>query len=126
MEAANFHPTPIGSRKEWNGLERVDVVETEANGWKVDYYLSSRTYLPIKVVLPNGPVSRAKGEKNQEVRLADYKEVDGVMLPHSVSYAFTTNPEKRKDRLTFEINPAYNLKVFENPPTRKMGPESWR
>jgi hypothetical protein len=126
MESSDLRPIPVRSRKGWNGLDRMDIVEADANGWRLDYYLNSKTHLPIKVVLPNGPVSHAKGEMNQEVSLSDYTEVDGLMLPRSVKYAFTTNPVKRSDRLTFEINPAYDPQIFEQSPTQKLGPEDWR
>lgn len=122
----DLDPVPLGSRKDSIGLTRVDVVETNANGWRVDYYLDSKTHLPVKVVLPWGPRARANGEMDQQVKLEDYTEVDGVMMPRKATYSFTTSPVRRTDRLTFEINPKYDQSIFEQPPTPKMGPEAWR
>ncbi len=48
--------------------------------------------------------------------------VSGVMMPHMAVHTYTLNSHTLKDRLTFEINPQF----FEQPPTARMGPESWR
>jgi hypothetical protein len=126
LETHDMNPVPLRARKASIGLRKVDVIEVSANGWRVDYYLDPKTHLPTKAVLPNGPKSRAIGQMNQEVKLFDYKEIDGVMMPHRVSYAFTTNQTERSDHLAFEINPAYDAKIFDQPPTAKTGPEAWR
>lgn len=119
-------PIPLRSRKAWLGSKRVDVVEVDANGWRVDYYLNPKTHLPIKVVLPFGPRARTNGEMDQEILLEDYAEIDGVMMPRRASYSYTTSPLKRAERLTFEINPKYDPSIFEQPPTAQMGAEAWR
>jgi hypothetical protein len=121
-----LNPVPLRSRKAWLGLKRVDVVEVDAKGWLVDYYLDPKTHLPIKVVLPFGPRARSNGEMDQDVLLEDYAEIDGVMMPRRVSDSYTTSPLKWTERLTFEINPKYDPTIFEQPPTAKMGPEAWR
>lgn len=121
-----IEPVPLRKGKERVGLKRVDVVETEAKGWRVDYYLDSETHLPVKVVLPLGPGARAKGSMNHIIFLEDYLAVDGVMMPRTATHTYSFNSQKLKDRLSFEINPAYDPRVFERPPTPKMGPEAWR
>jgi hypothetical protein len=126
MITHDIDPVPVRSRKEWIGLRRVDVVETDTNGWRVDYYLDSKTHLPVKVVLPLGPRERDKGEMSQVLTLEDYAEVNGVMMPHTVTHSFTFDSRKWKERLTFEINPKYDPSIFEQPPRPKMGPEAWR
>ena len=119
-------PTPLRSRKAWLGVKRVDVVEVDAKGWRVDYYLDPKTHLPVRVVLHLGPRARANGEMDQQVLLEDYAELDGVMMPHKASYSFTTSPQRKTEHLNFEIDPQYDKGIFEHPPTPKMGPESWR
>jgi len=52
--------------------------------------------------------------------------VSGVMMPHMAVHTFTFNSSNWKDRPTFEINPQYDPQFFEQPPTARMGPESWR
>jgi hypothetical protein len=121
-----LEPKPLRIRKAWIGLKRVDLLEVDANGWRVDYYLDPKTHLPMQVISAYGEISHAKGEMNQVVRLEDYKEVDGVMMPQKVSYSYTTNPSKWEERVSYEINPQYDPQFFDNPPTVRTGPESWR
>ncbi len=121
-----MEPTFLGTRKERLGLKRVDVVETDVKGWRVDYYLDPDTRLPIKLAFPGGPEARAKEEMNHLVTLEDYLNVDGIMMPGKAIHSFTFNWPKRTDHLSFEINPAYDSQIFEQPPTAKMGPEAWR
>jgi hypothetical protein len=121
-----MEPRPLRARKEWVGLKRVDVVEADANGWRVDYYLDPKTHLPVQVVSAYGQMSHARGEMSQVVRLGDYKEVSGVMMPQEVSYSYTTNTTKWKEHVSYEINPPYDPQFFENPPSVRTGPESWR
>lgn len=126
LMSKDMEATPVGNRKERIGLKRVDVVETDVNGWRVDYYLDPDTHLPIKLAFPGGPEARAKGEMNHLITLEDYVDVAGVMMPRQAIHSFTFNLPKRTDRLTFEINPKYDQSIFEQPPTPKMGPEAWR
>lgn len=126
MVTSELDPVPLRVRKEWIGLKRVDVIETDANGWRVDYYLDPKTYLPVRVALPLGPRSRAQGELDHIVTLEDYAAVDGVMMPHTVTHSYTFNSKKLKDRLKFELNPAYDPQIFEQTPSPKMGADAWR
>jgi len=126
MVTHELDPVPLRLRKERIGLKRVDVIETDANGWRVDYYIDSDSNLPIRVVLPLGTKARAEGEMNHIVTLDDYAAVDGVMMPHTVIHTNTFNSQKLTDSLKFEINPAYDPRLFEQAPTPKMGAEPWR
>src|SRR5205085_10141357 len=74
-----LEPKPLSARTEHIGFKRVDVVEVDANGWRIDYYLDTKTHLPIKIVSAHGPISHAQALMNQEVSLEDYAEVDGIM-----------------------------------------------
>jgi hypothetical protein len=122
----DIDPTPLRSRKEWLGLRRVDVVETDASGWRVDYYLDPDTHLPLRVTLPSSPKTHAEGKMNAVISLEDYADVGGVMMPRKATRSSTTNPSKWTERLTFEINPSYDEGIFGQPPNPKMGGEAWR
>jgi hypothetical protein len=126
LVTSDVDPVPLGMRKEWIGLKRVDVIEVEAQGWRVDYYIDPKTHLPLRVVLPNGLKAHERGDMNHIVTLEDYAAVDGVMMPHKATHTFTTNPRKLVDRLKFEINAAYDPQVFEQAPTSRTSGESWR
>ncbi len=126
MVTHDIDPIPLRARKERIGFKRVDVVETDTNGWRVDYYLDAATHLPVRAVLPLGPRLKAEGAMDHIVTLNDYAEVSGVMMPHMAVHTFTFNSPNWKDRLTFEINPQYDPQFFEQSPTARMGPESWR
>ena len=126
LVTSDIDPVPLRLRKEWLGLKRVDVIEVEAQGWRVDYYIDPKTHLPLRVVLPNGLKAHERGDMNHVITLDDYAAVDGVMMPHKATHTYTTNPEKLEDRLKFEINAAYDPQVFEVAPTRRTNGESWR
>lgn len=122
----DIDPTPLRSRKGRVGLRRADVVEVDASGWRVDYYLDPDTHLPIKLVLPGSPKDRDEGKMDYAISLEDYADVGGLMMPRRATHSFTFNHEKWKERLTFEINPNFDKGIFEKPPTAKMGAEAWR
>src|SRR5882724_8314816 len=72
MVTHDIDPIPLRARKERIGLKRVDVVETDTNGWRVDYYLDAETHLPVRAVLPLGPRLKAEGAMDHIVTLNDY------------------------------------------------------
>lgn len=121
-----LEPKALRARRDWVGLKRVDVVETDVNGWHVDYYLDSKTKLPVKLQYGYSKIERAKGEMNRVVELYDYRLVSGVMMPHRLVYSFTDGPERSDQRVTYELNVDYDEQIFENPPTPRMKPDSWR
>lgn len=126
LVTSDVDPVPLRLRKEWIGLKRVDVIEAEAQGWRVDYYIDPKTHLPLRVVLPNGLKAHERGDMNHIVALEDYAAVDGVMMPHRATHTYTTNPQRWKDQLKFEINAAYDPQIFEQAPTSRTGGEAWR
>jgi hypothetical protein len=126
LVTSEVDPVPLGLRKEWIGLKRVDVIEVEAKDWRVDYYIDPKTHLPLRVVLPNGLRAHDRGDMNHIIALDDYAAVDNVMMPHKATHTFTTNPEKLVERLKFEINANYDPQVFEQAPTTRTSAEAWR
>lgn len=119
-------PKPLRTRKEWIGLKRVDVVETDVGGWRVDYYLDPKTYLPVRVMFGLSYLERAKGKINRVVDMSDYAAVAGIMMPQKLTYSFTDGPEKSVQQAKYEINVEYDEQIFERPPTPRMSPDSWR
>lgn len=123
-----LEPKPLRARKAWLGLKRVDVVETDAGGWRVDYYLDPKSRLPVKVVSATSAVSRAEGLMNYEVSLGDYEEIDGIQMPRKIThkqiFSYTQKWDERISR--YEFNPGFDEKVFERAPSAETGPEAWR
>jgi hypothetical protein len=120
-----LEPKPVQVRKERIGLKRIDVIETDWSGWRIDYFIDSQSQLPIKIAYGSSTKRNAQA-MNREIELGEYREVTGVMLPHKLRVSHTTNSSKWEERLRFEINPEYDEQIFENAPTPKMGPEAWR
>jgi hypothetical protein len=54
MVTHDLDPVPLRVRKDWVGLRRGNVIETDANGWRLDYYLHPKTHLPLRVAIPLG------------------------------------------------------------------------
>lgn len=121
-----LEPKPFGMRKERIGLKHVDVVQTDVDGWRVDYYLDSSTHLPSKVVYGYSKISRERGKMNREVRLDEYSETNGIMMPHKLMYSFTDGPEKSEQRVRYELNVQYDEQIFERAPTPGTKPDAWR
>jgi hypothetical protein len=123
--SGSAEPTPISARKKRDGFKKVDVVQTDWDGWRIDYYLDPKSHLPVKVAYSASPIKEPL-EVDEEVELQDYEEISGVMLPRKLKVSHTTYSAKWEEKLRFEINPDYNPQIFENEPTPKMGPEAWR
>lgn len=121
-----LEPTPFRVRKEWLGLKRVSVVEVDANGWRVDYYLDPTTYLPTKVLASDGEIQRAKGERGKVVEFKDYVTVAGIKLPQKVIQRWLSSPQKWQETVSYEINSSFDPHFFERPPNNRTTPESWR
>jgi hypothetical protein len=120
-----LEPKPLRVRKEWIGLKRVDVVETDVEGWRVDYYLDPKTHLPIKVLFAQSKLSRAEGILDREVKLEDYREVDGIMMPHKLTTSLM-GMYRYEERIRYELNVEYDEGIFEEPPRPGMRPDAWR
>lgn len=121
-----LEPRPLSARRERLGLRRVDVLEVDAGGWLVTYYLDPETHLPVKLIAPEGELPRARGERHKVVQFEDYAPVDGVMMPRAVTHSHTTVRRKWKERVAYEFNPRHDPRFFEQPPTLRTTPHSWR
>lgn len=128
LETKWLKPTPLRVRNDWLGLKRVNVIETDTAGWRVDYFLDPKTHLPVRITYGYSLTERARGEMNHEVGLEDYVEIDGVMMPHRLTQSLTFNGAKRgwQEQATYELNPDYDEQIFEKAPTPKMVPQAWR
>ena len=87
----------------------VDGQETEN---EVMYYFDSENYVPIlsEVVIKKGP---AKG-KTMEILMGDYQEVEGLMMPFSMTQRMDGNGQTVVFD-SYELNPKLDEKLFAMP-----------
>ena len=74
--------TKIAGAENVNGATAYGVEITKPSGSKVTFYYDAETGLKIKT---SETVAGPQGEMVQESELADYKEVSGVKIPHTVT-----------------------------------------
>lgn len=86
------------------------------------FYLDRRTHLPSKVV---SRIETRYGFASDTYELSDYALVDGIQLPRSV-HTQMNESGFFKDRVEYEINVAYDERVFSEPPSLAAGPQAWR
>jgi hypothetical protein len=96
----------------------VDVIYARWDRWTVKYVLDKTTHLPLAFDFYSQP----EDEGALPRRFADYVAVDGIQLPSSVHYGGETPFIKQ----SYLINPRYNERLFEQPPSIKDGPDAWR
>lgn len=118
METPWLKPKPVKARTEWVGLKKVDVVEVLFEYDRFYFYLDRKTHLPVRVVMP---YVLKKGTEVQRVyTFDDYVNVGGIKLPRKVNW------EGWQQRISFEVNAAYDEETFERPPKIERGPDAWR
>ncbi|MEK6288109.1 MAG: HEAT repeat domain-containing protein [Acidobacteriota bacterium] len=99
------------------GSTDVDVLEVKIDPFRVAVYLDSKTPLPVRI----GYLSKYTGKIFQWHGFSDYREANGIFLPHTISY-----DGDRSIPLQVEINVHYDPAVFERPPRIDEGPFQWR
>jgi hypothetical protein len=139
METRDIRPVPVQAKKAWiNRAEvrggkvrtkksEVDVLLTVVDGFHALFYLDLATHLPLSVTVYPAEWD-ADGKKHEAtlkdlaVNLSDYRDVDGIQMPHKVGYAGTA---PHMD-VTYQINVDYDPRLFERLPSLEDGPEAWK
>lgn len=86
---ALLHPQKYGITFSYKGKEKIEEKEhlvleqTFADGYKVTIYLDPETYLVYKTKAIT--LNQMGVEVEAETFLSDYKEVEGVMIPHTIT-----------------------------------------
>ncbi|HEV8132790.1 MAG TPA: hypothetical protein VGQ81_16205 [Acidobacteriota bacterium] len=112
-----------GNQVELIGKESVEGTEayklkvTVKNGSVRYYYLDKDSFLEIKAESKR----MVRGtEVEAESVMGDYKEVQGLMMPHSIEAGAKGRPEKQKVTIEkVEINPAIDDSRFKMPEVKK-------
>jgi hypothetical protein len=118
LETRWFKPQLVRGYRSKLGSKDVDVVEVKVDEFRIGVYLDPKTHLPIRISY----FLYDTGERVFDwYGLSDYREVKGIMMPHSISYN-----GGRSVPLQIEVNFDYDPAVFERAPSIDEGPFQWR
>lgn len=112
METRWIKPAPISVRKDTIGFKQVDVVVTELEGKRIEYYLSRKTHLPQRITIFHGNSKRPRSSFD----FSEYVSVNGIQMPG----------KQKRGKITFTINPAYDAGIFSRLPSIAAGPKAWQ
>lgn len=118
METRWVRPVPTDAKEGVLDGKPVDVIYARLDRWTLKYVLDRATHLPLVFEF----YTRPEHEGVLPRRLADYVAVDGVQLPSRVRYA----PKAAFVEQFYLINPRYDERLFERPPSIEDGPDAWR
>ncbi len=137
METKDIRPVPVQARKDWiyraevRGANvkakksEVDVVVTLVDGFRAVFYLDFASHLPVAVAVFPAEWDEKKHVRTIEtstVNLADYRDVDGIQMPHMLGPG---GGPPHMDTV-YQINVEYDPRLFERPPSLEDGPEAWK
>jgi hypothetical protein len=135
METNWVRPVPVGARTERKGRKQFDVVETKVGKLRVDFYLDSKTRLPLRLVTEwYGGITQATGPLGlMTVELEDYAAVDGILMPRRVTRRpqidrGSANEVSREDteRARYMFNVNYNPAIFDGPAPKNVKRDDWK
>ncbi|HWP43590.1 MAG TPA: hypothetical protein VNO14_10170 [Blastocatellia bacterium] len=117
LETRWLKPELLRAYKGKLGSRNVDIVEIKVDQFRIGVFLDKTSHLPVRINFLNDT-----GDKVfQWYGLSDYREVNGILVPHAISY-----DGGRSIPLTIEVNVAYDPAAFEQPPRVADGPDQWR
>lgn len=130
METQWIKPVPVKvTRGRING-KAVNIVHTFVRNRQVDFALDPESHLPVNVTIhyrSDKDVTSSAGvlpigeSVLNSVALSDYAEVNGIQIPHTINFDQGVN-----SRTSYQMNVAYDERIFERPPIIEAGPEAWR
>jgi hypothetical protein len=126
METRWVRPRPTRARVERNGKDPIDVIETDVNGLRVDFFLDPKTRLPFKLVTGWFSIVQPNtlGTEAMEVELDGYRDVDGIQMPRSVTRVLGVGRDFENAR--YRINVEYNPDIFDGVQPRIRKAEDWK
>lgn len=117
LENRWFHPIPEKAVSGTVGFQKVDIIQTRMNGQRIDFALSRKNHLPVKVsyYLPD---ATGGGEHIAvEKHLSDYFDYKGIKVPKTVD----------NTKVTYQFNVEYNEDIFTTPPLpAENAAEAWK
>jgi len=115
-----FRPLPTDVRKGRLGFTSVPVIHVRLNAVReADVFVVSNG-LPGRFRV----LEFTDGERLEfQASVDDYRDVDGLQLPHLVRYE---KPLRYEERISYELNVDYDEAAFTELPTLERGPFGWR
>jgi outer membrane lipoprotein-sorting protein len=117
---AKGHTVELLGKEPVNGADAYKLKVTLKNGNVRTIYIDVARHLEVK---GEGRRTIRGAEVESETSLGDYKEVGGVMFPHSVEGGAKGRPERQKILIEkIEINPTLDDARFKMPEPKKAAP----
>jgi hypothetical protein len=125
LETRWLEPEPIAAWDRKEKGRRIRTVRALVGDEILEYSLEEQQVLPFRIrrswFLSVNP---DREEYQKSFNLADYRDVSGIMLAHTVRWQ--DGKLTRKEQAIYEINPSYDPLIFDRQPVLKDGPEAWR
>lgn len=104
------------------GTDAYQLKVTLKNGELRTIYLDADSFLEIKTEAKR---TIRGSEVETETSVGDYKEVNGLMIPHSYEAGAKGSPQKQKITIEkVELNPALEDSLFKMPEVKKEAPKT--
>jgi outer membrane lipoprotein-sorting protein len=115
------HQVELLGKEQVEGTDTYKLKVTLKNGDVRYLYLDTDSYLEIK---SEGKRTVRGTEVEGETAIGDYKEVGGLLLPHSIEAGAKGVPQKQKITIEkVELNPTIDDSRFKMPEVKKAEPE---
>lgn len=123
---ALLHPEKFGITFSYKGKEKIEdkdyliLEQAFDDGFTKTLYLDPETYLPFKIV--SKALNTMMMEVEQEIFPAEYKKIQGMVLPHSM-IVFQDGEEFMMSTVTeVKINTGLEDSLFKKKPSKNLGP----
>jgi hypothetical protein len=119
LESRWLKPILLNVRQDTIGHQKVDIVQTKVNDYRVDFAMDRQTRLPIRVTYYHMQDGKEVFDLAQD--LSEYTEVGGIKVPQMLK-----DDEGGMTHLRLQFNVEYDESIFVRPPPIEAGPEAWR
>jgi hypothetical protein len=117
LETTWLKPVPVSANTGVVRGEKVDIVQTDLNGERIDFLFDRETHLPAQVKF----YSTSRGRTYVAETLSDYVDVNGIKIAQSVLMDDGT-----KYKQTVQFNVEYDEDIFVKLPRFELGTEAWK
>ncbi len=101
-------------QEEMEGVKCYKITMKRKQGDEKAYFIDGENFIPI-CVRTRSEAGTAKGQ-DVEVYFSDYKDVDGLMLPHTLENKVAGQTVVTIKMEKIEVNPTIDKKIFSMPP----------
>lgn len=110
------HSVEFVGKEDMEGTEVVKLKLTLKNGDVKYIYLDSEYYIELKVT---SKTKQGETELEVDAYLSDYKEVNGLMIPHAIESKMGGNTVSQIKLETVEMNVEVDDSIFKMPPKKE-------